>query len=52
MKEGKNSLPVKLSGPAQRALHNAGISKLAQLSKFSEKEKALADAGLSFAIKK
>lgn len=67
MKEDKNSLPVKLSRPAQRALHNAGISKLPQLSKFSEKEiaklhgvgpnaivqlkKALADAGLSFAIK-
>ena len=66
MKENKatGSLPEKLSRPAQRALHNAGISKLEHFAKFSEKEvtklhgigpnamveikKALADAGYSF----
>ena len=66
MKDDKvtGSLPAKLSKPAQRALHNAGILKLEHFSKFSEKEitklhgigpnamveikKALADAGFSF----
>jgi DNA-directed RNA polymerase alpha subunit len=59
------SLPVKLAKPAQRALQNAGITTLKQLSKLSEQEvaklhgigknaiqqisKTLADNGLSFA---
>lgn len=57
--------PVKLSQPALRALANAGITSLKQLSKWSEKEilqlhgirpgafealkKALKNVGLSFA---
>lgn len=33
-----NDLPTGLSKPAQRALHNAGITRLEQISKLSEKE--------------
>ena len=62
------SLPDKLGAPAERALDNAGIKNLKQLTKFSEDEikqlhgvgpnaigklrQALAEAGLSFAGKK
>lgn len=58
-------LPAKLGAPAERALANAGIKNLKQLTKFSESEiqqlhgvgpnalgklrQALADSGLSFA---
>lgn len=37
-KEKSSGLPVKLARPAQRALSNAGITTLKQLSTFSEKE--------------
>ena len=37
-KDIPGALPVKLSQPAQRALANAGIHTLKQLSGFSEKE--------------
>ena len=63
-----NSLPVKLSRPAQRAMDNAGITTLKQLSKLTEKEisqlhgigpnavqqikKALAENNLALAQKK
>jgi DNA-directed RNA polymerase alpha subunit len=59
-----SGLPVKLARPAQRALSNAGITTLKQLSTFSEKEitelhgignhamaaikKALIENGISF----
>jgi hypothetical protein len=62
------SLPIKLAKPAQRALQNADITTLKQLSKLSEEEvaklhgigknaiqqisKALMDSGLSFSQKK
>jgi DNA-directed RNA polymerase alpha subunit len=70
MKDNKTgkSLPVKLAKPAHRALDNAGITTLKQLSRLTEKEvshlhgigqnaiqeikKALANNGLSFAQKK
>lgn len=58
------ALPIQLAKPAQRALQNAGISSLKQLSKLREEEvlalhgigqnavaqlkKALAENGLSF----
>jgi len=63
-----SDLPLKLAAPAQRALANAGIKNLNQLSKFSEAEikelhgigpnalvalrAALKAKGLSFAKKK
>ena len=62
-----NQLPIKLAKPAQRALTNAGITSLKQLSEFKEDEiaalhgigknalenirKALADEGLNFTKK-
>jgi hypothetical protein len=58
---------IKLSKPAQRALQNAGVTNLKQLTKFTEEEvagwhgigpntimplkKALKDSGLSFATR-
>jgi DNA-directed RNA polymerase alpha subunit len=64
----ENGLPAKLSQPALRALHGAGYTTLAQLSKVSETslnqlhgigpnalvliKAALADKGLSFAKEK
>jgi DNA-directed RNA polymerase alpha subunit len=67
-KNDSSDLPLKLAKPAQRALHNAGILTLKQLSKRSEKEisnlhgmgpnavqqikKALIDNGLKFAVSK
>lgn len=36
-----DKLPLKLAKPAQRALANAGITSLQQLSKYSEQEIAL-----------
>jgi DNA repair protein RadC len=64
----QSDLPAKLAAPAQRALANAGIQNLKQLSKFSETEikqlhgigpnalkqlhAALAAQGLSFAAEK
>lgn len=33
-----NNLPIKLAKPAQRALANAGITTLKELSKLSEEE--------------
>lgn len=64
----KSTFPVKLAKPAQRALLNAGITTLKQLSKVTEEElsslhgigqnavreikKALGENGLSFAIGK
>lgn len=60
----KNDIPAEISGPAQNALEGAGITTLAQLAKFTEKEilklhgigpsaipklkKALGAQGLSF----
>ena len=38
MKQQEFNLPVKLAKPAQRALSNAGITSLRQLSEFSEQE--------------
>ena len=38
MEKKESDLPAKLASPAQRALANAGILNLAQLSKFSESE--------------
>lgn len=62
------NLSIKLAAPAQRALANAGITTLKQLSKFSEEEilrlhgmgknavqkikEALNDNGLSFTDRK
>jgi DNA-directed RNA polymerase alpha subunit len=37
-KEKSSGLPVKLARPARRALTNAGIATLKQLSTFSEKD--------------
>jgi hypothetical protein len=64
----KSDLPTKLGAPAERALAGAGITKLKQLTKFTEAEikqlhgvgpnavgklrQALAEKGLSFAEKK
>ena len=64
----QNALPIKLAKPAQRALQNAGITTLKQLSGLTEQEvlqlhgigknaiveikKALADNNLLFAKKK
>ena len=63
-----SDLPAKLGAPAERALANAGIKNLKQLTKFSETEiknlhgvgpnaigklrQALSDQGLSFASEK
>ena len=63
----ENDLPAKLGAPAERALTGAGIQKLEDLTRFSEKEikklhgvgpnalgklrTALAEKGLSFAQK-
>jgi hypothetical protein len=63
-KSRSNELPAKLGAPAERALANAGIQNLKQLTKFSEAEiqqlhgvgpnavgklrQALAEQGLSF----
>jgi hypothetical protein len=63
-----SDLPAKLGAPAERALSNAGIKNLKQLTKFSETEiknlhgvgpnaigklrQALSDQGLSFASEK
>lgn len=62
--EKKTDLPLKLAKPAQRALANAGITSLKQLSEFDEQQiaalhgigndalsklrQALAEKGLSF----
>ena len=67
-KKTSNDLPPKLGAPAERALADAGIKNLKQLTKFSEAEikqlhgvgpnalgklrQALADQGLSFKEKK
>jgi hypothetical protein len=67
MTELKNDLP-KLAKPAQRALANAGIGSLKQMSRFTRQQiselhgignnalvvlqKALEDAGLSFKTEK
>ena len=67
-KSRSNELPEKLGAPAERALANAGIKNLKQLTKFSEAEikqlhgvgpnaldklrQALADQGLFFKEKK
>jgi hypothetical protein len=67
-KSRSNDLPAKLGAPAERALTNAGIKNLRQLTKFSEAEikqlhgvgpnalgklrQALADQGLFFKEKK
>ena len=67
-KSRSNELPPKLGAPAERALANAGIKNLKQLTKFSEAEikqlhgvgpnalvklrQALADQGFSFKEKK
>ena len=67
-KSRSNDLPAKLGAPAERALANAGIKNLKQLTKFSETEiqhlhgigpnalgklrQALADQGLFFKEKK
>jgi hypothetical protein len=67
-KNRSNELPAKLGAPAERALANAGIKNLKQLTKFTEAEikelhgvgpnavaklrQALADSGLSFAERK
>jgi hypothetical protein len=67
-KSRSNDLPAKLGAPAERALANAGIKNLKQLTKFSEAEikqlhgvgpnalgklrQALADQGLLFKVKK
>ena len=64
----ESDLPAKLGAPAERALANAGIKNLKQLTKFTEAEikqlhgvgpnavgklrQALAEKGLSFAEKK
>ncbi len=64
---GKSDLPQGLAQPAQRALANAGIQSLAQLSGYSEAEirklhgigprainllnQAMAEKGLAFARK-
>ena len=61
----ENDLPLKLAGPAQRALANAGIRSVSKLARLSEDEvkqlhgigsnalkqlrQALAGKGLSFA---
>lgn len=65
--ENTNDLPINLAKPAQRALANAGITSLRQLSNYSVKEiaalhgmgpnalikikQALLESGLSFADK-
>jgi DNA-directed RNA polymerase alpha subunit len=67
-KQDTSDIPLKLASPAQRALSNAGITSLVQLSAFSEDEikklhgigpnalkqlqQALADKGLTYAGKK
>ena len=67
-KKPASDLPLKMGAPAERALANAGIKNLKQLTKFSETEikdlhgvgpnalgklrQALADQGLSFASEK
>jgi hypothetical protein len=64
----ESDLPAKMGAPAERALANAGIKNLKQLTKFTEAEikglhgvgpnavgklrQALAEKGLSFAEKK
>ncbi|MEO5889501.1 MAG: hypothetical protein ABIQ31_04570 [Ferruginibacter sp.] len=48
----QNKLPVKLSKPAQRALANAGITSLEQLSKYNEPEISLLHGLGQDAIKK
>jgi hypothetical protein len=67
-KQQASDLPAKMGAPAERALANAGIKNLKQLTKFTEAEikqlhgvgpnalgklrQALADKGLSFAKEK
>ncbi len=66
--QNESNLPLKLAGPAQRALASAGVKNLKQLARFSEAEikelhgigpnalvqlrAALKAKGLSFARKK